>query len=145
MQPTTHHESLELDAATIACASPADIGRLGERLARMHLTENDRATIVARNWRVATGELRGELDCVCLDHESRQLVVVEVKCRVGATRFGGAAAAYPARKHAKVRRLAALYRATHPAMYNSLRIDVVAIDVASSTGRVDLTHFVEVS
>lgn len=144
MQPTTHCETSELDTAALTGASRADVGRFGERIALAHLVGRDHATIVARNWRATIGELRGEIDCVALDHTRRQLVMVEVKCRIGAAHFGGAIAAYPRTKHIKVRRLAGLFIAQQQVAYRRVRIDVIAVDVSANRRRIELTHVVGV-
>lgn len=104
-------------------------GALGEQLAADHLRQHHRLRIVARNWRLATGELRGELDLVALDEGSRQLIVCEVKTRRDAGRFGGALAAVSPRKRAQVRRLAAAYLRERATPHGPVRLDVIAVDL----------------
>ena len=99
---------LRLDPA-IARANGRSVGRLGEDLAARHLVDDDGMTVVARNWRLSAGELRGELDLVAVDPRARIVVVCEVKTRRDAARFGGALAAVSPRKRAKVRSLTAAF------------------------------------
>jgi putative endonuclease len=113
------------------------VGELGEELAARHLRRDDRLEFVARNWRLAAGELRGELDIVALDPAAGTVVVCEVKTRRDAERFGGALAAVPPRKRAKVRSLTAAFLRDAALPYRRVRLDVVAIDL----GRLPvLTH-----
>lgn len=100
-------------------------GALGEDLACRHLAETG-LEVVARNWRVADGDLRGELDVVALDHDDRLVVVVEVKTRRGSG-FGGALAAITPRKQAAVRRLALAFLVEADLPYRQVRFDAVAI------------------
>ena len=65
------------------------LGDLGESLAAAHL-EEDGLEVVARNWRLRAGELRGELDLVAVDRAGGLVVVCEVKTRRDAHRFDGA-------------------------------------------------------
>lgn len=104
-------------------------GALGEELAADHLQQHHGLTIIARNWRLSTGELRGELDLVALDEGSRQLIVCEVKTRRDAGRFGGALAAVSPRKRAQVRRLAAAYLRERATPHRLVRLDVIAVDL----------------
>ena len=101
------------------------VGALGERLAADLLGVRG-LEVVARNWRVADGDLRGELDLVALDHGARQVVVVEVKARRGAG-FGGPLAAVTPRKQARVRRLAVAFLVAADLPYRQVRFDVVGV------------------
>lgn len=102
-----------------------DIGRHGEDLAVAHLTDRG-LQVVARNWRIAVGDLRGELDVVALDHDAGMVVVVEVKTRSGRG-YGGALAAVTARKQRKLRRLAAAFLVDSQLPYRQVRFDVIGI------------------
>lgn len=147
MHPATHHRPL--DAATLAACRPpigsgADVparhvrrGVLGEALAAAHLADDDGLRVVARNWRLAVGELRGELDLIALDDVRGLVVVCEVKTRQDAGRFGGALAALPARKRARVRALAAAFLREGALPYRRVRLDLVAVDLGA---RPTLTH-----
>jgi putative endonuclease len=104
-------------------------GVLGERLAARHLELDDGLTVIARNWRLAAGELRGELDLVAIDHATGVVVVCEVKARRNAQRFGGALAAVSPTKRAKVRRLTAAYLRETAIPHRRVRLDVIAIDL----------------
>jgi hypothetical protein len=87
MDTTTHHEPLSPSSLDASPGLP--VGRLGECLAARHLAA-DGLELVARNWRIADGELRGELDLIAVDRATATLVVCEVKTRRDAARFGGA-------------------------------------------------------
>lgn len=116
----------------------AQLGPRGERLAVTHLTADDGLELVVRNWARRTGELRGELDVVALDHEHRAVVVVEVKAR-RSERHGGPLSAVTHRKQAKVRALtAALLRETS-LPYRRVRFDVVGL-LLPPTGDGRLSH-----
>ena len=128
---------LRLDPA-IARANGRSVGRLGEDLAARHLVDDDGMTVVARNWRLSAGELRGELDLVAVDPRARIVVVCEVKTRRDAARFGGALAAVSPRKRAKVRSLTAAFLRDASLPYGQVRLDVIAIDL----GRDPLLHHV---
>lgn len=100
-------------------------GAIGEQLAARYLADLG-LEVVARNWRIARGDLRGELDLVALDHHARTVVVVEVKTRRG-DGFGGALAAVTPRKQARIRRLAVAFLLDARLPYRQVRLDVVAV------------------
>jgi putative endonuclease len=136
MDTTTHRLPLDLAALSVPGTG---LGQLGEDLAARHLTVDDRLEVIARNWRLATGELRGELDLVALDHARACVVVCEVKTRRDAERFGGALSAVPPRKRAKVRALTGAFLREAALPYGRIRLDVVAVDL----GRCPVLHHVE--
>lgn len=126
-----------LDARLLAGSSLTP-GALGEELAAHHLVAEDGCQLVTRNWRLSSGELRGELDLVVVDPDAGCVVVCEVKARRDAERFGGALAAVPPRKAAKVRALTAAFLREARLPYPRVRLDVVAIDL----GRDPVLHHV---
>jgi putative endonuclease len=136
MDTTTHR--LPLDLAALPGARTG-LGQLGEDLAARHLALDDGLEVIARNWRLATGELRGELDVVALDHARACVVVCEVKTRRDAERFGGALSAVPPRKRAKVRALTGAFLREAALPYGRIRLDVVAVDL----GRCPVLHHVQ--
>lgn len=136
MDTTTHHEPLSPSALDAAPGLP--VGRLGEGLAARHLAA-DGLELLARNWRIAEGELRGELDLVAVEPATATLVVCEVKTRRDAARFGGAGAALDARKHRRLRVLTAAFLREQPQRYAHVRLDLVAVDLGRRAG---LTHLV---
>lgn len=103
----------------------AGTGATGEQLACELLTARG-LEVVARNWRVADGDLRGELDVVALDHDAHVVVVVEVKARRGGG-FGGPVAAVTPRKQARLRRLAVAFLVAADLPYRQVRFDVVGV------------------
>ena len=137
---TTHHRALPPEL--IASFEPAGpLGQRGEALAAHHLVADDGLGIVERNWRLATGELRGELDLLAQDPRDGTLVVCEVKTRRDAQRFGGAVAAIDARKQARIRSLTAAFLRASDRRYARIRLDLIAIDLGQ---RPQLSHLVGV-
>jgi putative endonuclease len=137
MDTTTGTHRHELPDATLLPRS-ARLGPYGEDLAVRHLTVDDGLEVVGRNWRLRTGELRGELDLVAVDHHRGCVVVCEVKTRRDADRFGGALSAVPPRKRARIRALTAAFLREAALPYRRVRLDVVAIDL----GRRPVLHHV---
>lgn len=104
---------------------PGPLGPEGERLAVAHLTA-DGLEVVLRNWRLSTGEVRGELDAVALDHAARTVVVTEVKAR-RSDRHGGPLAAVTPRKQSRIRSLTAAMLRGVDLPYRRVRFDVVGV------------------
>jgi putative endonuclease len=134
METSTHRRPLHV--ADVDGAVP--LGPLGEDLAARHLVADDGLEIIARNWRLRAGELRGELDLVALDRRAGCVVVCEVKTRRDAERFGGALAAVSPRKRGKVRALTAAFLREAELRVGRVRLDVIAVDV----GRSPMLHHV---
>ncbi|TVP65397.1 MAG: YraN family protein [Nitriliruptor sp.] len=139
MDTTTAHQVTLTEAEREALISHGALGRAGEALAARHLGQDDRLQVLARNWRIADGALRGELDVVAVDPTRGTLVVCEVKTRRDADRFGGAVAALDHRKHRQLRSLTAAFLREQGGRFASVRLDLVAIDVGR---RPRLTHIV---
>lgn len=112
------------------------LGARGEELAAAHLSDAG-LDVVARNWRLATGEVRGELDIVALDHDDGIVVVCEVKTRRG-DRFGGPLLAVTPTKQAKIRALTVGLLTSADLPYRTVRFDVVGIRFRGS--RPDIEH-----
>ncbi|MEX1178046.1 MAG: YraN family protein [Nitriliruptor sp.] len=131
MDTSTAHR-LPLDPAELASAAHVGTapGPFGEELAARHLAA-DGCHLVARNWRLTAGELRGELDLVAVDPGDGCVVVCEVKTRRDAARFGGALAAIGPRKAARIRALTAAFLREARLPYPRVRLDVVAVDLGS--------------
>ena len=102
------------------------LGPLGERLAAAHLIGEDGLEVVHSNWVRRSGELRGELDLVALDHAAGTVVVTEVKAR-RSERHGGPLLAVTPRKQAKVRSLTAAMLRELSLPYRQVRFDVVGL------------------
>lgn len=114
-----------------------DIGNHGEDLAVAHL-QGRGLEVVARNWRIAAGDLRGELDVIALDHRAGLVVIVEVKTRSGRG-YGGPLAAVTPRKQLQLRRLAAAFLVDARLPYRQVRFDVIGI-VLDRADAPDLVH-----
>lgn len=99
------------------------LGQLGEEIAVRHLSDAG-MTILARNWRCAEQELRGELDVVAWDDGA--LVVCEVKARRNNAAGGPLTAVTPAKYH-QLRRLAAAYLAETGHVADEVRFDLVGV------------------
>jgi putative endonuclease len=128
MDTTTVHRCPLAPDELEAAGATLPTGALGEELAARHLLD-DGYELVARNWRLTAGELRGELDLVAVDPACGCVVVCEVKARRDAARFGGAMAAIPPRKAAKVRALTAAFLREARLPYPRVRLDAVAVDL----------------
>ena len=135
MEPRLHR--VRLPRPPTVGVAPAVLGTQGERLAATHLVEDHGLRVLARNWRLASGELRGELDVVALDGDSGTLVVCEVKTRRDAARFGGAVAALSTRQLRRLRVLTAAFLRESAPGVGTVRLDLIALDVSR---RVTLTH-----
>ena len=98
----------------------------GELLAAVHLEHDDGLEVVARNWRLTSGELRGEVDLVALDHGLGLVVVVEVKARRG-NAHGGPLVAVTPRKQQRIRSLTAALLPSASLPYRRVRFDVVGL------------------
>jgi putative endonuclease len=109
-------------------ATTDSVGRYGEALAARHLTDDDGLTILARNWRISDGELRGELDIVAHAPDGT-LVVVEVKTRRDADRFGGALEALTPRQAGRLRGLTGAFLRAAQVRVSAVRLDLIAIDL----------------
>ncbi len=99
------------------------LGVRGEDLAESHVRALGWA-VLARNWRIADGALRGELDLICRDGDV--LVVVEVKTR-RTDRFGAPVEAVDHRKQARVRRLTAAFLRSGAVRAREVRFDVIGV------------------
>lgn len=118
-----------------ARASKDELGRIGERHARLRLE--------ALGYRFLTGNWHcqaGELDLVMLDGD--ELVFVEVKTRRG-ERAGRADEAISPAKSRKLLAAGEWFVADHPEHHDRIwRIDLVAITIAPVTGVVTANHYI---
>ncbi len=118
------------------------LGARGELIAaRALLTAGLR--IVERNWRCRAGELDIVAEERAPDYaqgsaDARWLVLVEVRTRRGHA-FGTARQAFPEKKQAKLRELAALY-VQEKEWKGPWRIDAVAVQMDRSGKVVDVEH-----
>lgn len=103
----------------------SNIGALGEDIAASFLIAHH-FRIVERNFK----HRYGELDIVAL--EDHTLVIVEVKTRTSRA-YGSPGEAITRKKVHDVLRTAQYYTQTHPNLPQSLRIDVIAIDLDPDT------------
>ncbi|MGI5491868.1 YraN family protein [Microtetraspora malaysiensis] len=101
-------------------AAKDKLGRQGEELAAEFLRSRG-LSVLARNWRCKAGEI----DIVARD--GRALVVVEVKTRSGRS-HGTAYEAIGQTKLRRLRSLAARWLAEQDERFESIRIDVIALE-----------------
>ncbi|GIH90227.1 YraN family protein [Planobispora siamensis] len=101
-------------------AAKDELGRHGEQIAVGYLLQNG-MQILDRNWRCPDGEID------VLARDGRALVVVEVKTRSGRT-HGTALEAVNRAKLVRLRRLAVQWLSTRRERFESVRIDVVALE-----------------
>ena len=142
MDTTTATHQIPLSAAQRRRLLTArSLGAAAEELAASHLAREHRLEVLARNWRIAEGELRGELDVVAVDPRTATLVVCEVKARRDAERFGGALAALGPAKARRLRALTGAFLRAQPERFRAVRLELVAVDVGRNPR---LTHVLEV-
>ena len=110
------------------------IGADGEETAAAHLRSAGYA-ILERNWRIAEGAVRGEIDIIA--ERGGTLAFVEVKTRRG-DGFGSAADAVGWDKRRRLRRLAGAYLAARPHP-GPVRGDVVCV-THQPAGGMAVTH-----
>lgn len=116
-------------------ASKDDVGRIGERHARLKL-EALGYRFVASNWHCQSGEL----DLIMLDGD--ELVFVEVKTRRG-ERAGRADDAVSAAKARKLLLAGECFVSEHAEHQDRIwRVDLVAITIAPGSGIVTVNHYI---
>lgn len=97
-------------------------GQRGEAAAQQYLRLHG-YDLIETNYRSGRW---GEIDIIC--RHQGDLVFVEVKTRAGAAYGFPIEAVTPAKRH-KLRRAAEYYKLTHPDTPNSLRFDVVCVEL----------------
>jgi len=110
-------------------------GRLGEQLAAEHLVTAHGLILIARNWRIACDELRGELDLVARDARDGAVVVCEVKTRSATRTRDGALASLSAAQQRRIRRLTGVLLATGALPASRIRFDLIAVDLVGHGDR----------
>ncbi len=95
-------------------------GAFGEQAAAQWY-QNHGYDVVARNWRVASGEI----DLICVRDSS--VVFVEVKTR-SSSRYGSGMVAVDRRKQQRVRALAARWLSQSNEYFDEVRFDVADVD-----------------
>ncbi len=113
------------------------LGKKGEDLAANYLTKHG-YRIVDRNFKGRYGEL----DIIAL--EGTVLVFVEVKTRIGRS-FGTPEEAVTPWKLAEVVKTAQYYKLLHPELPESLRVDVIGIELDSSEDLIYFNHIQNVT
>lgn len=101
-------------------AAKDDLGRYGEQLAADYLTAKG-MRILERNWR----SKKGEIDI--LAHDGDALVVVEVKTRSSRSHGTALESVRPAKLN-RLRMLAAQWLAAQQSHFETVRIDIVALE-----------------
>jgi putative endonuclease len=107
------------------------LGKQGEQLAADFLARAG-LDVLERNWRCSVGEI----DIVAAD--GRVLAVCEVKTRSG-VRFGTPLEAVNRAKARRLRLLAVRWAQAHAAMYDEIRIDVIAV-LQTAPGQFSIEH-----
>lgn len=129
------------DPAPLPGSSRLRLGALGEQLAVRHLEQRG-LTVLMRNWRPRTHELRGEIDVVACDTAvtPAALVFCEVKTRRGDV--GAAPLESVTRlKQARLRRLASAFLREQAAGWSGpLRFDVVGVRWPAGGGPPEVVH-----
>lgn len=120
-------------ARTAPRGNRARLGRSGERLAAMWL-EDRSYSIIGQNWHCPYGEL----DLIAED--CGELVFVEVKTRRG-ERMGAPEEAVTRVKRRRIVASALTYLAEHGMEERPYRIDVIAVDLASSGKLLAVRHY----
>lgn len=105
-------------------------GKLGEKLAAKFLQKHG-YKIIDKNFHSRVGEI----DIVARDADA--LVFVEVKTRWSKV-FGEPVEAVTGRKLASIIKTAQYYKLLHPGLPESLRIDVVSVDISGSLPKIEL-------
>lgn len=119
------------------------VGAAGEEIAAQALQDAG-LEILARNWRCAVGEIdivaaERAMDYASGKPDARWLVLVEVRTRRGQT-FGTARQAFPPRKQAKLREVAAQY-VQETGWTGPWRIDAMAVQM-DRQGRVQAVEHI---
>jgi putative endonuclease len=109
------------------------LGRHGEELAEAFLGGKD-YRIVARNWRCRTGEL----DIIA--EKANMLIFVEVRTRRPSGRFGTAKESVDFRKQFKVRETAQFYLHRFQKYEQSIRFDVITVEVSADGAAPQIEH-----
>ncbi len=110
------------------------LGASGERIAA-HYLEQRGYRIVDRNVR----RREGEVDLIAIEPTTETLVFIEVKSR-RSRRAGAAVESLSTRKQTRLRELAEIYAAEHPDLAPNLRVDLVAIELASDGSISSIEH-----
>lgn len=105
-------------------------GKLGEELAAKFLIKNG-YKIIERNFHSRVGEI----DIIAKDSDT--LVFVEVKTR-WSKKFGLPAESVTGRKLKSIIKTGQYYKLLHPELPESLRIDVLAIDIQGKFPKIEL-------
>lgn len=104
--------------------NPRNLARLGEEKARRYL-QSKGYKVLEKNFKTRFGEI----DIVAL--ENNCLVAVEIKTRYS-LKFGKPEEAVTPQKIYTISRTAQYYQLIHPHLPNSLRVDVVAVEISKS-------------
>lgn len=114
-----------------------EVGQFGEQLAAAHL-ESKGYRILERNWRCRTGEI----DLIADDQGT--LVFIEVRTRRATGRFGSAKESIDYRKQNKVRSSAQVYAYQQRMLHQSIRFDVVTVELTLDQQLIRLEHLIAV-
>jgi len=110
-----------------------ELGKLGEEAAEAYLS-NMAYQILERNWRCRTGEL----DIIA--EQAGTLVFIEVRTRRTTGRFGLAKESVDIRKQLKVKETAQFYMHRFQKYENSVRFDVIAVEISLDGDTPQIEH-----
>jgi putative endonuclease len=113
------------------------LGKLGEDLAATHLRKHG-YRIIERNFKARYGEI----DIICTKDDT--LIFVEVKTRIGHA-FGTPEEAVTPWKLREVVKTAEYYHVLHPELSESMRIDVVGIELNENYTVRSFNHILNVT
>ncbi|MDU0201375.1 YraN family protein [Paenibacillus sp. MAH-36] len=109
------------------------LGKLGEDAAEAFLSSKD-YRILERNWRCRTGEL----DIIA--EQAGTIVFIEVRTRRSTGRFGTAKESVDTRKQMKVKETAQFYLHRFQKYENSVRFDVIAVEIYLDGATTQIEH-----
>lgn len=109
------------------------LGKLGEEIAEAYL-KSLKYRIVERNWRCRAGEM----DIVAEHMET--LIFIEVRTRRPSGRYGLAKESIDQRKQRKIREVAQYYLHRHHKYEQSLRFDVITVELKNDKLEPQIEH-----
>lgn len=112
------------------------IGKLGEKVVRKYLLENN-YTIIEKNYKCKYGEI----DIIAYDNSNKELVFIEIKTR-STEKFGKGIESIDIRKQKHIYKSAEYYLYIKKQQQSNMRID--AIEVFVTQNSVKIKHYYNV-